>query len=1236
MIDYSIFSNEFLSIEKDGVVRAKVQEGLIRESHTDRDTSASQQYHRVPVQKYVSYGAAHKVDKYGERVYPDTGKNSIPFGTLPGNWKSRSEAFRQETVDDYLSPESPRYNPANYERLMAQARCDAYDELVASRESGQYVWDTLSPEDRAALRASNPQRAEALELDFFTRIEDEDGNFYEALKYGYTIDEIENPYVYNPRESKDLPNEGKTIQQEIQEMERSEEGIRTNPYLSYDEELTRLRKLDEEQLRTGIHSPQKMYAENDGFAGESLTSDVKSGDYISRWEGLGRSGDRGRFTTRAEKGADGIIHSPSFQQRSMVEAEDEMEESLFKFVRLPPPESVTEDQFKPLSLTDIYGLDPNYDAVEEIPPIQEMVDTDSGKSTGEVLGLGAVIGTGTTLTQNEARSESSSAPTAGSASLRDRYQSSYADRIRQTPSLESNRWVGERGESVCAPQSDAARQIMEERGISGVQYQDGAPDFSPFSESTVKLGYMTDARHSQGLTAGRDGKDTIYAHFEDGETVSESHHADKSSMADLHMKYDKPGNFEQADALTAEQWTADGRDGKKWAAEDVAQYRQDHGLTWHECNDMETMQMIPEAINADFGHLGGVGEVKETQRIVDDVLRDYDEGQMVEAEDYDRMTPEELEATAREHGHYADDGVWVPDDRSVEPVEEKKDQDMSDEQAVEDSNPDNDEGYLKVEHGEEETGTRIDDIAAQTEGDDLPDNNTSLAEETSDDIKDAIPDESKETGASGEQAVDQMETVASDENLEQTTQDLQKNTSDSSVEDAISDTRPVDSIESTIPTEDVDQLEQAGQEPREAVSDTSAEDVVPDEQTLDHVEDVVNPDEAEQATQDLQEVTTDASAAETATVEQAVDQMESVIPSEEMDQLEQATQGRQENIPEASAEDAATEAHADDQMEDAAVLSDDVGQTEEDVQELRENTPDASAGDTMADEQSVNQMEAAIPDDDVTQSEQVTRELQDGAPDNSVEGAVSDDQAVDQMNGSVADEDMGQVEGTSQELQEDIPDPSIPDDGVDRLEQAACEQGAEERATRETTAQEAEEQAAREAVEQEAEEQVAQEAANQVVEEQAEQEAAEQEAEEQAAQEAAEQEAEEQAAQEAAEQEAEGQAAQEAAEQEAEEQAAQEAYDDFSDEQAEEAFVDAEEDYSDLADEPTEEAYNDSDYSDLADEAAEDYVDDSADYSDMADDIDSGSYDDSSFDSSDASFDSGDTGSFDGGGDSIE
>ena len=372
------------------------------------------------------------------------------------------------------------------------------------------------------------------------------------------------------------------------------------------------------------------------------------------------------------EGADGSIHSyeSTWQRAELARIKQNpnitgvsafdpyTEEEVETFT---PDEIVLDADYEPRDYPPAADTTPDSVPVSEEPAVVDG-HADSSFSTCAAVGLGAAAGAASSMAQSAAHTESSQSASSQSATLGDRYQSSYADRIRQTPSLESNRWAGERGESVCAPQSDAARQIMEERGISGVQYQDGVPDFSPFSESTVKLGYMTDARHSRGLTTGRDGKDTIYAHFEDGEAVSESHHADKSSMADLHMKYDKPGNFEQADALTAEQWTADGRDGKEWTAEDVAQYRQEHGLTWHECNDMETMQMIPEAINADFGHLGGVGEVKETQRIVEDALRDYDEGQMVESEDYDRMTPEELEAAAREHGHYDDDGVWIPDE----------------------------------------------------------------------------------------------------------------------------------------------------------------------------------------------------------------------------------------------------------------------------------------------------------------------------------------------------------------------------------------------------------------------------------------------------------------------------------------------------------------------------------------------------------------------------------------------
>ena len=112
-------------------------------------------------------------------------------------------------------------------------------------------------------------------------------------------------------------------------------------------------------------------------------------------------------------------------------------------------------------------------------------------------------------TQRSVQASPITPSTTSSVSPGGRYQSSYADRICQTPSLESYRWAGKRSESDCAPQSDAARQVKEERGISGVQYQDGIPDFSPFAESTVKPGCMTDARCSQGLTAGRDGKDTL-------------------------------------------------------------------------------------------------------------------------------------------------------------------------------------------------------------------------------------------------------------------------------------------------------------------------------------------------------------------------------------------------------------------------------------------------------------------------------------------------------------------------------------------------------------------------------------------------------------------------------------------------------------------------------------------------------------------------------------------------------
>ncbi|MET3656325.1 NAD+--asparagine ADP-ribosyltransferase [Sporosarcina psychrophila] len=50
---------------------------------------------------------------------------------------------------------------------------------------------------------------------------------------------------------------------------------------------------------------------------------------------------------------------------------------------------------------------------------------------------------------------------------------------------------------------------------------------------------------------------------------------------------------------------------KPWniKASDIEDFRVANNLTWHELNDVKTMQLVPLFINSKFGHLGGVGEI---------------------------------------------------------------------------------------------------------------------------------------------------------------------------------------------------------------------------------------------------------------------------------------------------------------------------------------------------------------------------------------------------------------------------------------------------------------------------------------------------------------------------------------------------------------------------------------------------------------------------------------------------
>ena len=147
--------------------------------------------------------------------------------------------------------------------------------------------------------------------------------------------------------------------------------------------------------------------------------------------------------------------------------------------------------------------------------------------------------------------------------------SQYNSRLVQTPKDdEFGHWTGERGESEYVYDKSKTIRISEDRYVTveagtKVNYQNCVPDFSPFQEAQVRIPRMTDNRTR---------------------------------------------NFNQADEALAEYWTKIKHNNQTWTAEAVKEYRTSNGLTWHEMNNMESMQLVPTEVNAGFGHLGGVGE----------------------------------------------------------------------------------------------------------------------------------------------------------------------------------------------------------------------------------------------------------------------------------------------------------------------------------------------------------------------------------------------------------------------------------------------------------------------------------------------------------------------------------------------------------------------------------------------------------------------------------------------------
>ena len=133
------------------------------------------------------------------------------------------------------------------------------------------------------------------------------------------------------------------------------------------------------------------------------------------------------------------------------------------------------------------------------------------------------------------------------------------------------RWTGDRGESYFV--LDEPLVLQDGTIVTKVLYQNAVPDFSPYQLAQVKIPRMTNERYSD---------------------------ATKGII----------GNFEQADQVLAEYWTKIRYNRKSWTASEIASYRVDNDLTWHELSNMESMQLVPWIVNAKFPHRGGCIEYK--------------------------------------------------------------------------------------------------------------------------------------------------------------------------------------------------------------------------------------------------------------------------------------------------------------------------------------------------------------------------------------------------------------------------------------------------------------------------------------------------------------------------------------------------------------------------------------------------------------------------------------------------
>ena len=154
------------------------------------------------------------------------------------------------------------------------------------------------------------------------------------------------------------------------------------------------------------------------------------------------------------------------------------------------------------------------------------------------------------------------------------YSGGSSSRLGQTPNGSKGEWEGTRGNSMYTPNDVSLRQTLGKYGQRGIEYSNGEPNFRPVSQAVVNISNMNSDRKRNFSQA------------------------DKALAT---MLKDNPSDSLYQDIVNQ---------GYDISKKGVKAYREANDLTWHEENNLKSMDLMPSDINGRLGHLGGISEKK--------------------------------------------------------------------------------------------------------------------------------------------------------------------------------------------------------------------------------------------------------------------------------------------------------------------------------------------------------------------------------------------------------------------------------------------------------------------------------------------------------------------------------------------------------------------------------------------------------------------------------------------------